>query len=220
MKPSTKHAPRLFGIPTVVVLAVPLVAGVATAIFGVLSSNFILMVIALVASPVELIVLPFAVRSWFKAGRPRSLLGGAVSVAAAVAALPAAYVGLQSLNAFLPLMPWESGAVVKAEHFVKRHGFTDSGHPVNQPVHSTDILDNIFTTEEQLLEHRRGSLREHASGVVVVGLGQRIVLFEPLAGNVPGLHGYRQVEVSPGGVVHMPHQEYGVPEWMIKRVNR
>jgi hypothetical protein len=219
MKPSTNHAPRILGVPTIAVLAVPLVVGAATAIYGALSSNLILISVALVASPVELIVLPFAVRSWFKAGRPRSLLGGAVTVASAVAALPAAYTGLLMLNPFLPLMPWESGAVVNAEHFVKRHGFTTSGHPTDQPVRTTDIMDHIFT-QEQLLEHRRGSLREHASGVVVGGLGQRIVLFEPLAGEVAGLHGYRQVEVSFGGEVHMPHQEYGFPEWMIKRVNR
>jgi hypothetical protein len=220
MKPSIKHVPRLLGIPTVAVVVIPLAAGVATAIYGVLSSNETLTLIALVASPVELLVLPFAVRSWFKAGRPRSIVGGAVTVAAAVVALPAVYTGLLMLNPFLPLLPWESGAVVKAEHFVKRHGFTQLGHPADQPVRTTDIMDNIFTTEEQLLEHRRGSLREHASGVVALGLGQQIVLFEPLAGNEPGFHGYRQVMVSHGGEVHMPHQEYGFFEWQIKRVNR
>lgn len=204
------------------VVAVPILVGIAAATYGALRSTelalLIAIVVALAASAIELLVLPFAVRSWFKAGRPRSIPGAAVSMAATLVALPAAYIGLLALNSFLPLMPWERGAIAEAEHFVKRHGFTDSGHPADQPVLTTDIMDNLFT-REQLLEHRRGSLSEHASGIVSNGFGQRIVLFEPRAGEVAGLHGYRQVKVGLGGATHMPHQEYGFPEWMIKRVN-
>lgn len=219
MNPPAKQAPRLFGTSALGILVAPILVGLAAATYGVLSSNYIAILIALVASAIELVLLPFAVRSWFMAGRPRSILGAAASVSALLAALPAAYIGLLVLNPFLPLMPWERGAIVEAEHFVKRHGFTSSGHPTDQPVLTTDIMDNLYT-REQLLDHRRDSLSEFASGIVSKGFGQRIVLFEPRAGNVEGLHGYRQVEVSLGGTTYMPHQEYGFPEWMIKRVNR
>lgn len=147
-------------------------------------------------------------------GLPRAAL-----IASAVAALPAAYAGLLLLNPVLPLMPWERSAIVKAEQFVKRHGFTQLGHPADQPVLSTDVMDHLLTPE-QLRDNRRDSLREHASGIASVGFGHRLVLFEPLrAGEQANPYRYRQVEVH-GGRVHMPHQQYLVPGWMVKRVNR
>jgi len=219
MKPSAKSVPRLMGVPTILVLAIPLAIGLFAAFASAVWSSITAMLVAFAMSPVELVVLPFALRSWLRAGRPRSLLGGALATGGTLAALPAAYLGLLMLNALLPVMPWERTAVAAAEEFILRNGFTLHGHPADKPVLQTDILDGIYT-REKLLESRRASIQERASGIVTIGFAQRIVLFQPGATGFEGLRGYRQVEVGFDGTTHMPHQEYGFPKWMVKRVNR
>jgi hypothetical protein len=64
----------------------------------------------------------------------------------------------------------------RVEVLLARHGFTCAGHAEDVPVEGIQLLDGVFTKEE-IVEMRRCSFADHASGFMVEPSGAIVLLF-------------------------------------------
>ena len=81
--------------------------------------------------------------------------------------------------AALPVTPNEESkwaAVVAAEAFVARHGYTAAGHPPDQPIVSAEIFD-ILSSPNALVASRNNTLERRSFGLRSVGDNDHYVLF-------------------------------------------
>ena len=105
----------------------------------------------------------------------------------------------------------ELEAVRAAEAFVVRNGYTSGGHPKDLPVQAAEIFD-VFLSDQELIERRRGELESSALGVEDRGEGAYWVYFESI-----GRPGYpRIVAVENGEAIQVFHMSYGQPSRAMK----
>jgi len=109
----------------------------------------------------------------------------------------------------------ELEAVHSAEAFVLRNGYTNAGHPEDLPVLAVEIFDG-FSTDQELLEQRRGQLEPQAIGVEDRGEGAYWVYFKSIGSpDRP-----RIVAVADGEAFQVFHMSYGKPGRAMKRLPR
>jgi hypothetical protein len=107
----------------------------------------------------------------------------------------------------------ELEAVRAAEALVTRSGYTIAGHPTDLPVQPVEIFDGL-SSDQELIDQRRGQLVPNALGVEDRGEGVYWVYFE----SIGRPHSPRIVAVAGGEAFQVFHMSYGPPGQAMKRL--
>ena len=100
------------------------------------------------------------------------------------------------------LSPTDLAAVSAAEQFIARHGFTELGHPTDQPVVGVGILDT-FSKADEIVSSRRNSLNTRASCLIRLKENKRYVHFQ-LKADTEKYSAVYVVGIEPVQVLHAP----------------
>jgi hypothetical protein len=77
----------------------------------------------------------------------------------------------------LTLSAEDNQAILAAEAFVTRHGFTDVPHPSDQPVLMVELFDILATSREELLGKRHNAIQAEAFALEQIDEDTYYVLF-------------------------------------------
>lgn len=166
------------------------------------------MLLLMLASAASLAAATLAIVRLARGMLRRSFASVFLTCIAVLFSLPALLGTVALIYRELPLTAAERHAIQVAETFVARNGYTEAGHPEDQPVLINDIWDGLYSPEG-LKEMRRGTVQATALGVRYQPPHSFLVYFDSIPATDDGA--YCTIEVNQHGEARMHH----VPSYLV-----